>query len=132
MVLVVLALAQGTAAYQQASGVSAADAGPFLGDWAIVSKGDYGEQHFTMSVKAEGEKVSLEISSGTMPVRTVTELSKHDASLVAPYEITYEGNPVPVLLTLTPTNAGLDAVFDYANGAYVESGKATKKPAAGQ
>jgi hypothetical protein len=126
---VVLGMTTGLAA-QQAAALTRADAAPFLGDWLVNTKGDYGENRFAVSVKADGEKVMLEISSDTMPATTITDLAKRNASLVATYSITYEGNPVPVVLTLTPAGEGLDAAFDYAGGAYVEYGKGTKKTSA--
>lgn len=110
-------------------GITPAEAAPFMGDWVVVSKGDYGESTFAVSVKNAADAVTLEISSDQMPMLVVSNLSRQEASLVASYEITYEGNQVPVVLTLTPSKEGVDAVFDYANGAYVAYGKGTKKAA---
>jgi hypothetical protein len=113
----------------QPPALSVAEAAPFMGDWVVVAKGDYGENAFAVSVKTVADKVTLTISSDTMPEQIVTALARRDTSLVASYQITYEGNPVPVVLTLTPAAEGLDAAFDYAGGAYVAYGKGKKKTA---
>jgi nitrogen fixation protein FixH len=51
-----------------------------------------------------------------------------DKSLVLGYSFTWEGNPVDAAVSLTPAADGkMTAQIDFANGAYIMSGTATKK-----
>jgi hypothetical protein len=130
-VFVLMLAGSGVASAQTpaAPALTAKDVTTFVGDWVVTSKGEYGESTFAVAVKTADDKVTMEISSDQMPMMVVSDLAKQKESLVAYYSITYEGNPVPVVLTLTPAGEGLDAAFDYASGAYVAYGKGTKKPA---
>ena len=121
---VTLAAAQGQAAKQ----ATAADAAPFLGDWTLTLQGPNGPGTFELSVKAEGDKVAGEISSDQMAKQAITDVTKADKSLVLAYSFTWEGNGVDAVVSLTPgADAKTAAQIDFAGGAYVMTGTATKK-----
>jgi hypothetical protein len=119
----------GVAAAQQAAGpVSAADAAPFLGDWTLALEGPNGPGKFTLSVKMEKEKPAAELVTEAMGTPVITDIAKADKALLLSYSFLYENNPVDAVVRLTPAPEGkMNAQIDFAGGAYVMSGTATKK-----
>jgi len=116
------------AAAAQIKEVTAAEAAPFLGDWTLNLQGPNGPGTFAVSLKAEKEKVSGEISSDQLPKNPITSISMAGKSLVLGYSFTWEGNAVEAVVTLTPAEEGkTTAQIDFAGGAYVMTGTATKK-----
>jgi hypothetical protein len=115
-------------AVSAATDVSAADAAPFLGEWTLALQGPNGPGTFTLWITAEKDKVSAEIASDTLARQAVSTISMSGKSLVLNYAFTWEGNPVQAVATLTPDKEGkTTAQMDFAGGAYVMNGSATKK-----
>jgi len=113
---------------QAGSQVTAADAAPFVGEWTLAMQGPNGPGTFELSVKTEKEKVVGEISSDALPRQAIREISLVKKSLVLSYTFTWEGNPVDAAVSLTPADGGkMMAQIDFAGGAYVMSGAASKK-----
>jgi hypothetical protein len=112
-----------------AADVSAADAAPFLGEWTLALQGPNGPGTFTLWITAEKDKVSAEIASDTLARQAVSTISLSGKSLVLNYAFTWEGNPVQAVATLTPDKdrKTTTAQMDFAGGAYVMNGSATKK-----
>ena len=74
------------------------------------------------------DKVVGEIKSEQMPAQAISDLTKGDKSLYLRYSFDYQGNPVPTVVSLTPGEDGkTTAQIDFAGGAYVMTGTATKK-----
>jgi hypothetical protein len=109
--------------------VTAAQAAPFLGEWTLAMQGPNGPATMTLSITAEKEKVSAEISSDVTPKQPISTISLVEKTLVLGYSFLYEGNPVDAVVSLTPDKDGKPAAasIDFAGGAYVMSGTATKK-----
>jgi hypothetical protein len=122
-------LAQGAAATVQGTGqVSAADAAPFLGDWTLELQGPNGPGSFLLSISVEKEKVTAEIASERVAKQPISTISLVGKSLVLGYSFVYEGNPVDAVVSLTPDKDGkMTSQIDFAGGAYVMNGPATKK-----
>jgi hypothetical protein len=117
-----------SAAFVQASPVTPQQAAPFIGDWTLAMQGPNGPGTFSVSLKAEKEKVVGEVSSDQLPKLPVTSMSMADKSLVLGYSFSWEGNPVEAVITLTPGAEGKTAAqIDFAGGAYVMAGTATRK-----
>jgi hypothetical protein len=116
-------------AIQQASvPLTAADLAPFLGDWALALEGPNGPGAFTLSVKLDKEKPSAELVSEAMGAQPITDIAKADKALALSYSFTWEGNAVDAVIKLTPAAEGkTSAQIDFAGGAYVMTGTATKK-----
>lgn len=114
---------------QQASApLTAADLAPFLGDWALALEGPNGPATFTLSVKMDKEKPSAELVSEAMGAQPITDIAKADKALALSYSFTWEGNAVGAVIKLTPAADGkMSAQIDFAGGAYVMTGTATKK-----
>jgi hypothetical protein len=117
------------AAIQQgAAQVSPADAAPFLGEWTLALQGPNGPGTFLVSITADKDKVSGEISSDTLAKTPFGAISLSDKSLLLGFTFNYEGNPVDAVVSLTPDKEGKTAAqIDFAGGAYVMTGAATKK-----
>ena len=110
------------------SQASATDAAPFIGDWTLALEGPNGPATFGLAVKAEQEKVSAELVSEAMGAQTITSIAKAEKALVLSYSFTYDGNNVDAAIRLTPASDGkMAAQIDFAGGAYVMTGTATKK-----
>jgi hypothetical protein len=108
--------------------VSVAEAAPFLGEWTLAMQGPNGPGTFNLSITAEKDKVSAEIESDMLPKQPISSISLVDKSLVLGYSFTWEGNPVDAVVSLTPGKDGpMAAQIDFAGGAYVMTGTATKK-----
>ncbi len=121
--------AKGAAAtVQSTSQVSAADAAPFLGDWTLALQGPNGPGSFALSISVDKEKVTAEIASDQLAKQPISTMSLVDKSLVLGYSFVYEGNSVDAVVSLTPDKGGkTTAQIDFAGGAYVMTGPATKK-----
>jgi hypothetical protein len=120
-----------TTATQGAAQASAADAGPFIGEWKLELTGPNGPGGFDLTVKIAEGKVAAEIIGAGMPPQPITDISKTDKSLVLRYSFDYQGNQVAAVVTLTPAADGkTSAEIDFAGGAYLMTGTATKKEAA--
>jgi hypothetical protein len=119
----------GVPAAQQAAGpVSAADAAPFMGDWTLALEGPNGPGNFTLSVKMEKEKLAAALVTEAMGTQVITDIAKADKALLLSYSFLYENNPVDAVVRLTPAPEGkMNAQIDFAGGAYVMTGTASKK-----
>jgi hypothetical protein len=132
VLLLASAYAQGAGAAgptaQSKPGVSAADAAPFLGEWTLALQGPNGPGTFTLWITAEKDEVSAEIASDTLARQPISTISMSGKSMVLGYSFTWEGNPVQAVASLTPDKDGKTAAqMDFAGGAYVMNGPATKK-----
>src|SRR5688572_18196122 len=113
---------------QAAKEASAAEAAPFLGDWTLAMQGANGPASMTLSINADKGKVSAEITSDATAKQAISSISLVDKSLVLAYSFNYEGMPIDAIVYLTPDKEGKTAAqIDFAGGAYVMNGTATKK-----
>jgi hypothetical protein len=109
-----------------ATPATAENAAAFLGDWTISGSGPNGSVTFALTIKADAGKVVGEISGEVMARQTITDISKSPTSLLLAFSFDYQGNPVGVALTLTPADGKVGVNMDFASGAYVVVGGATK------
>ena len=125
----VIAAADTTPLYEQATAsVAAAQAAPFIADWTLALQGPNGPGTFELSVREEKDKITGEIASDQLPKQPIRDISMADKTLVLSYSFTWEGNPVEAVVSLTPAPEGkMTAQIDFAGGAYIMSGTATKK-----
>jgi hypothetical protein len=124
----VASLALQTQAAATPGSVTAADAAPFVGEWTLALQGPNGPGTFDLSIRVEKDKPVADISNDAVPKQSITTFSMVDKSLSLGYSFTWEGNPVDALVTLTPSSEGpFKAQIDFAGGAYLMTGTATKK-----
>jgi len=108
-----------------------AEAAPFLGDWTLALKGPDREATFDLTVKTENDKVVGEISAPEQQKEFIPESSMAEKTLKMRYSFNYQGNPIDAVVSLTPgADGAIAAQIDFAGGAYIMSGTATKKAAA--
>ncbi|MEO8522168.1 MAG: hypothetical protein ABI603_12440 [Acidobacteriota bacterium] len=116
------------AAVQATPQVSAVDAAPFLGEWTLALEGPNGPAAFTLAISAVGDNVAAEISSEMLEKQPISTIALRGKSLDLAYSFLYEGNAVDAVVSLTPDQDGKTAAqIDFAGGAYVMNGTATKK-----
>ena len=120
---------QGPAAPAAPGAITAEQAKPFLGDWTIAAESPQGPLAMALNLKAADGKISGQISSDMMPQQAITDISKSGESLVLRYSLDFNGNAVPVVITLTGGGEKLSVAFDFADGAFAMNGTATKKKA---
>lgn len=106
--------------------VTPADAAPFMGDWTLSVESPMGPSAMALSVKTDAGKVVASLSSDMQPLTNITDVTKTGPSLLLSYSFDYEGNAVPVVVTLTPKADKLDAHLSFAAGAFEMSGTGAK------
>jgi hypothetical protein len=120
-----IALSAGLGAAQLAP----ADAGAFIGSWALMLDTPQGSFEQEMVVKDEGGKVIAEISNQMQPdVQKVTDVSKKGSDLVLKFAGNFQGNPFDAEMTLVPDGTDkIKVTFDINGGQFTMSGTGTKK-----
>ena len=107
--------------------LTAADAKALLGDWTIVADGMQGPATFSLTLKADGANTVGDLTSAATAPSTITDITRSGETVLLRYAFDYDGNMVPTVITLTPAGEGLDVSFDFADGAYIMAGSATRK-----
>ena len=103
------------------------NASSFVGDWTLTLQGQDGPGVFALTVKVVEGRVVGEITSEGHPPQAITDIKKSDTNLLLRYTFDYQGMAVSALVTLKPDGEKVGAVIDFADGAYLMSGTATKK-----
>jgi hypothetical protein len=104
-------------------------AAAFLGDWTLAAQGPNGATNFDLSIKADAGKLVAEIASDVQAKQAISTITKTDTGLVLRYGFDYQGMAIPAVVTLTPAADKVGVQIDFADGAYVLEGTATKKAA---
>jgi hypothetical protein len=117
-----------TPAPAKTTSLTASDVAPFVGEWTLALQGPNGPGTFDLSIRVEKDKPAGDVTSDAVPKQPITSFSMAEKSLALGYSFTWEGNPVDALVTLTPSMEGpVTARIDFAGGAYIMDGTATKK-----
>jgi hypothetical protein len=109
------------------AGITPEQVKAFIGEWTIAADGPNGPISMALVVKNTEGKITGEISSEQMPKQAITDIAKAGENLVMRDDLDYQGNAVPVVVTLTPAGEKVNVAMDFAGGAFVLSGVATKK-----
>jgi hypothetical protein len=121
------AVGRGGQAPTRSASVTAAEAAPFAGDWAVTVGMNAFEATFAVSVKTGAGKVAATVRSEGQPAIEVSDISLAGKNLVLKYFSTMGGNPIPTVLTLVPDAAGLRANMSVMDGQFEMNGTATKQ-----
>jgi hypothetical protein len=122
-----LAVAAGAAQAAPAA-LTAADAAPFLGAWALGLDTPQGSMIMNLTLKSDAGKISGVISADMLPdPQTITDIKKAGTNLVLAYAMDVQGQSIPVQITIVPDGAKWKASFDFAGGQFVVDGTADKK-----
>ncbi len=106
-----------------------ADAGAFMGSWALMLDSPQGSFEQSMVLKDEAGKVIAELSNQMQPeVQKVTDVTKSGNDLVLKFAGNFQGNPFDAIITLTPDGSDkCKVLFDINGGQFSMSGTGTKK-----
>ena len=74
-----------------AAAITAEQAAPFIGDWAVSVGMDTFEATFAVPVKADGGKVTATVSAASQPTINVSDMSLAGKSLVLRYSTDLQG-----------------------------------------
>lgn len=109
--------------------LASADAGPFMGSWALTLEGPQGAFEQSLVLKDEGGKVVGEMSNEMQPeTQVVTDVTKEQESLVLKFAGNFQGNPFDAVITLTPDGADkVKVLFDINAGMFSMTGTGVKK-----
>lgn len=107
--------------------VSSAEAKDFLGDWRIAAEGMQGPITINLTLKDQDGRTAGDIGADGMPPSQITEVRKSGDTVTLRYSFEYEGNEVPTVVTLKPDGETLEVSFDFADGAFIMPGTATRK-----
>lgn len=109
--------------------LASADAGPFMGSWALTLEGPQGAFEQSLVLKDEGGKVVGEMSNEMQPeTQVVTDVTKEQENLVLKFAGNFQGNPFDAVITLTPDGADkVKVLFDINAGMFSMSGTGVKK-----
>lgn len=122
----VAALALSTVVAAQGA-ATPADAAKFIGDWSITLDTPQGAMAMDVKVKEAEGKLTGEAGSAEMGTSPITDISRAGESLVLKYLLDFQGTPVPIKITLTPSGEKMAFNFDAADGQFMLDGAATKK-----
>ena len=106
-----------------------ADAGAFMGSWALTLDSPQGSFEQSMVLKDEAGKVVAELSNQMQPdVQKVTDVTKNGNDLVLKFAGNFQGNPFDAVITLTPDGTDkCKVLFDINGGQFSMNGTGTKK-----
>jgi len=101
------------------------EAKAFLGNWNVALEAEFGAFEMGLNLQDRGGKVAASVGSSQQGMSNVTDITRSGENLVLSYEMDYQGQRLPVTLTLTlgPDGEGFTASFDF--GQFIASGTAT-------
>jgi hypothetical protein len=112
-----------------AQGLTAADAGSYMGTWTLSLDSPQGPFEQSMVLKDEAGKAVAELSNQMQPeVQKVTDISKVKDDLVLKFAGNFQGQAFDAVITLTPDGTDkVKVLFDINGGQFSMSGTGTKK-----
>ncbi len=100
------------------------EAKAFLGSWNVALEAEFGAFEMGLNLQDRGGKVAASVGSSPQGMSNVTDITRSGENLVLSYEMDYQGQRLPVSLTLMPgpDGEGFTASFDF--GQFIASGTA--------
>ncbi len=124
----VVAVAVMTLPRVAAAQVKPEDAAKFIGAWAIGMDSPQGAMTMNLTVKNDAGKVAGSMTSDMSPdPQAITDVARAGEALVLKYSMDFQGQAIPVKMTLTPDGDKLKVEFDIADGQFSMPGTGTKK-----
>jgi hypothetical protein len=110
------------------TGVPAAEAQAFLGEWAVTLQGPMGDIQMQLDITDNEGTVAASVGSAMLGGATqVEQISKSGENLVLRYSIDAQGQTIPVRVNIAPAEDGIRTTFDFADGMFSASGAATRR-----
>jgi hypothetical protein len=111
-----------------AQALGTADAAKFIGAWTLGLDTPQGAMAMNLTLKDDAGKVAGQITSDIAPdPQAITDIKKDGDKLVLSYNFDYQGQGIPVVITIAPAGDKYTANFDFAGGQFVMDGTAVKK-----
>lgn len=104
----------------------AQDAKAFLGDWVLTVEGRQGPQEQTLSIKETGGKLTADLAGGRGPV-SISDVTVKGNEATLKWSQDFQGNAIPIVMTLTLKDGALTVKRDIAGGQMVSNGTGKKK-----
>lgn len=124
--LAAIALTAGIA-FAQAP-LTTADAAKYLGAWTLGLDTPQGAMSMNLTLKDAAGKVNGTITSDIAPDPVeITDIKKDGDKLVLSYSLDFQGQGIPVIITIAPAGPSYTANFDFAGGQFMVDGTAVKK-----
>jgi hypothetical protein len=109
------------------SDLDVSEAEAFLGSWDLALPTVMVLNNLDVEIQDQGGSVAASIGSEDSGVEDITDIDRSGDLLVLRYEITAQGQIVPVALTLAREGERLNVDFDFAQGMFLFTGEATRK-----
>jgi hypothetical protein len=110
------------------SALATADASKFIGAWTLGMDSPQGAVAMNLTLKDQGGKVAGTITADIAPdPANITDITKDGDKLVLKYNLDFQGQAIPVQVTIIPDGANWKSSFDFAGGQFVMDGTAVKK-----
>ena len=108
--------------------LSTADAAKYLGAWTLGLDTPQGAMAMSLTLKDAAGKVNGSLTSDISPDPVaITDIKKDGDKLVLSYNLDFQGQSIPAIITLAPAGDKWTANFDFAGGQFNVDGTAEKK-----
>jgi hypothetical protein len=107
------------------SQLDTSEAQTFLGNWTLAFESEMGPFQVGLNIRDAEGKVAAQVVSemGNVEITTIT---RSEDSLVLSYTMEAQGQSLPVSMSLKPDGEQLQASMNFAEGAFMVNGTATK------
>jgi hypothetical protein len=102
------------------------NAAAFVGEWDLSGQGSNGPASFTLSIKPQGETLSVVLTKEDVP-QTINGSSMVGSTLSLDVTFINSGNGYPAVVTLTPSGDTIALHIEVAGGLAQLDGTAKKK-----
>ena len=102
----------------QAQAVESDWAQQFMGSWDVQLDTPDGQVPLVLSVREEGGQIVVVMGNGQAEAPPITNVSRAGETLVASYEMEYQGMPIDATVRLQRQGEGLSTDWSFAGGAY--------------
>ncbi len=112
----------------QEAAIDPAWAQQFHGSWQFTMEGPGGAQPSTLTVAPAEGGVTVQVSSqGGMPAPQFSRASRKDDTLVANFNLAFEGMEFPLTINLTRDGEGMNAQWVFGDGEFQMEAKGTRQ-----
>lgn len=105
----------------------AQDAKAFVGEWVLTVEGRRGPQERPLTIKDDGGKLSAELGGGRGGPVTISDVTVKGNEATLKWTQDFQGNSIPVVMTLTLKDGALTVKQDMAGGQFSQTGTGKKK-----
>lgn len=108
--------------------LATSDAAKYMGAWTLGLDTPQGALSMNLTLKDAAGQVNGSITSDIAPDPVaITDIKKDGEKLVLSYSLDFQGQGIPVIITIAPQGDKYTANFDFAGGQFNVDGTAVKK-----